>query len=369
MRRAAEPPAHYMREMSPSANAPRAELCGTRARSNHTHALLLLLLALPFVLTACGSGGNQANNNARGNASPAATASPATTAAAATETRAAFDGERAFGHVRKMVEMGPRPAGSAELARTREYLSGELQAANLKVTTDEFTAQTPAGARRMVNLTAELAGESTDVIIVASHYDTKPVKEFRFVGANDGGSSTGALVEIARALAAPGRRKPHFTYWFVFFDGEEAVCHGWAECTNAGAPDNTYGSRRYVARLAERGETKRVRAMILLDMIGYTDLSIPRETLSTPWLVDTIWATARELGHAAQFTDEEHSVEDDHIPFLRAEIPVVDLIQLGGYPYWHTAGDTLDKISPRSLQIVGETVVASLPRIEQRLAR
>ncbi|HEV2883046.1 MAG TPA: M28 family metallopeptidase [Pyrinomonadaceae bacterium] len=355
--------------MSPSANAPRAELCGTRARSNHTHALLLLLLALPFVLTACGSGGNQANNNARGNASPAATASPATTAAAATETRAAFDGERAFGHVRKMVEMGPRPAGSAELARTREYLSGELQAANLKVTTDEFTAQTPAGARRMVNLTAELAGESTDVIIVASHYDTKPVKEFRFVGANDGGSSTGALVEIARALAAPGRRKPHFTYWFVFFDGEEAVCREWSECTNAGAPDNTYGSRRYVARLAERGETKRVRAMILLDMIGYTDLSIPRETLSTPWLVDTIWATARELGHAAQFTDEEHSVEDDHIPFLRAEIPVVDLIQLGGYPYWHTAGDTLDKISPRSLQIVGETVVASLPRIEQRLAR
>jgi Zn-dependent M28 family amino/carboxypeptidase len=288
--------------------------------------------------------------------------------AATPEARAAFDGERAFEHVRKMVEIGPRPAGSAELGRTREYLTAELQSANLKVTTDEFTAQTPAGARRMVNVTAELAGQTPDVIIVASHYDTKPFKEFRFVGANDGGSSTGALVEIARALAAGGRQ-PRFTYRFVFFDGEEAVCHEWTECTNAGAPDNTYGSRRYVAMLAERGETKRVRAMILLDMIGYTNLALPRETLSTPWLVDIIWQTGRELGHAAVFTDEEHTVEDDHVPFLRAEIPVVDLIQLGGYPYWHKAGDTLDKISPRSLQIVGETVVASLPRIEQRLAR
>jgi hypothetical protein len=329
---------------------------------------LAFLVLLPLVLATCG--GAPADDKARGNASPAAapTATQTAAAAASPQTVPAFDGERAFAHVRKMVEMGPRPAGSAELARTREYLKGELEAAGLKVTTDEFKAQTPGGARRMVNLTAELAGESPDVIIVASHYDTKAFKEFRFVGANDGGSSTGALVEIARTLAAGGR-KPRFTYWFVFFDGEEAVCHEWGECTNAGAPDNTYGSRRYVAGLTERGETKRVRAMILLDMIGYSDLTLPRETLSTPWLVDIIWATARELGHAAQFTNAEHSVEDDHVPFLRAGIPVVDLIQLNGYPYWHTAGDTLDKISPRSLQIVGETVVASLPRIEQRLAR
>jgi Zn-dependent M28 family amino/carboxypeptidase len=266
-----------------------------------------------------------------------------------------------------MVEIGPRPAGSAELARTREYIRGELEAAGLKVSSDKFTAQTPVGPRGMENLTAELAGESADVIIISSHYDTKPYKEFRFVGANDGGSSTGALMEIARALAASGR-KPRFTYWFVFFDGEEAFCQGWSQCGTQSAPDNTYGSRRYVAQLMERNETKRVRAMILLDMIGYTNLSLPRETLSTPWLVDIIWQTADELGYGAQFTDAEESVEDDHIPFLKAEIPVVDLIQLSGYRYWHTAEDTLDKISPRSLQIVGETVIASLPRIEQRLA-
>ncbi len=345
-----------MNKLPPSPAAPRRSIL-LFGRLKFTPALFLLF---SFVFTACM--GNAPNNNAPGsNTSPAATPSAA-------QTRPAFDGERAFEHVRKMVEMGPRPAGSAELARTREYIIAELQTAGLKVTTDQFRAQTPAGVREMANVTAELAGESKDVIIISSHYDTKPVKEFRFVGANDGGSSTGALVEVARALAASGR-KPRFTYWFVFFDGEEAFCHEWSQCTNAGAPDNTYGSRRYVAQLASRGETKQVRAMILLDMIGYTNLSVPRETLGTPWLVDIIWETARELGYAAQFPDTEHSVEDDHIPFLRAEIPVVDLIQLSDYPYWHQAGDTLDKISPRSLQIVGETVIASLPRIEQRLTR
>ncbi|HEY0100201.1 MAG TPA: M28 family peptidase [Pyrinomonadaceae bacterium] len=335
------------------------------ARRAHTFEklnLTLALLLLPFLYTACTN--NAPTNNAQGSATPAASAAPSSA-----PTRPAFDGERAFEHVRRMVEIGPRPAGSAELARTREYITGELEATGLKVTQDKFTSQTPVGAREFVNVTAELAGESTDVIIVSSHYDTKPYKEFRFVGANDGGSSTGALIEIARSLAASGRPKPRFTYWFVFFDGEEAFCQNWSQCGKPGAPDNTYGSRRYVQQLAARGETKRVRAMILLDMIGYTDLAIPRETLSTPWLVDIIWETADELGYGAQFPDTEESVEDDHIPFLQAEIPVVDLIQLGGYMrYWHTPEDTLDKISPRSLQIVGETVIASLPRIEQRLA-
>ena len=288
------------------------------ARSSFAPALLVLLSLL---FNACN--GNAPTNNAQSNAS----SSNAAASAAATPTRPAFDGQRAFEHVRKMVEIGPRPAGSAELARTREYITGELEAAGLKVTGDKFTADTPVGAREMVNVTAELAGESADVIIVSSHYDTKPYKEVRFVGANDGGSSTGALIEIARSLAKSGR-KPPFTYRFVFFDGEEAFCKGWSQCGTERAPDNTYGSRRYVAQLAERGETKRVRAMILLDMVGYTNLSIPRESLSTPWLVDIIWQTADELGYGAQFPDTEESVEDDHIPFLQAEIPVVDLIQL-----------------------------------------
>lgn len=330
----------------------------SRAPRTSLRAFALALCLVAPALEACRENTTPSNQ-------PPPASSP-TPAPAAQTARPAFDAQRAFAHVRKMVETGPRPAGSAELAQTRDYLTSELQAAGLKVSRDEFAAQTPEGERRMVNVTAELAGESERVIIIASHYDTKPVKEYRFVGANDGGSSTGALVEIARALAASNPR-PEFTYRFVFFDGEEAFCKNWDDCSRPGQPDNTYGSRRYVESLRASDQLKRLDALILLDMIGYSDLAIPREGYSTPWLTDIIWDTARTLGHGAQFPNSREFVEDDHVPFLRAGVPVVDLIQLSGYPHWHTAGDTLDKISPRSLQIVGETVLASLPRIEERL--
>jgi hypothetical protein len=281
----------------------------------------------------------------------------------------AFDAERAFAHVRKLVEFGPRPAGSEALKRARAYIVSELKSYGLKVTTDEFKAKTPEGEARMANVSAEIRGTAgDDFVVIASHYDTKLYKEFRFVGANDGGSSTGVVMEVARSLASK-KQQPELTYWFVFFDGEEAVCKEWDECETPDGPDNTYGSRRYVARLREGGELDRVDALILLDMIGYTNLAIPREGYSTPWLTDIIWEAARTLGHGAQFPNTREFVEDDHVAFLRAGVPVVDLIQLSGYPHWHTEQDTLDKISPRSLQVVGETVLASLPRIEEHLKR
>ena len=324
---------------------------------------LALGLLIASALASCQTAPRRAETpNAQ---TPAASAQPATTA------RPAFDGARAFEHVRRMAEIGPRPAGSAELKQAREYIVKELTDAGLKVTTDEFTAQTPEGPRQMFNVTAEFPGKSPDVVIVAGHYDTKPVKEFRFVGANDGGSSTGALIELARALKASGRG-PEFTYWFAFFDGEEAFCKNWNDCSKPGQPDNTYGSRRYVAQLRERNELSRVRALVLLDMIGYKNLSLPREGYSTPWLTDIIWETARSLGYAQHFPQREEFAEDDHVPFLRAGVPSVDLIQLSDYideGYWHTEQDTLDKISQQSLQIVGETVLASLPRVEERLQR
>jgi Zn-dependent M28 family amino/carboxypeptidase len=283
-------------------------------------------------------------------------------------SKLAIDGERAFEHVRKQIDFGPRPAGSAELARTREYIIGELKSYNLNVTQDEFIAKTPVGDRTFVNVTAELPGESSDVIILASHYDTKLYKQFRFVGANDSASSTGALLEMARVLAASGQ-KPRFTYWFVFFDGEEAFCAEWDECQNPDGPDNTYGSRRYVRQLKEKNEIKRVRSLILLDMVGYKNLELGRnEQLSTKWLIDAIWDTAKEMGHGDKFIDElEHCDADDHLPFLKEGVESIDIIQLDRYPYWHTAEDTLDKISAQSLKTVGDVVLASLPRIEQRL--
>ena len=278
-----------------------------------------------------------------------------------------MDGDRAFEHVRKQVEFGPRPAGSAELAKARDYIVGELKSYGLNVTSDEFTPKTPVGERKMVNLTAELPGESSEVIILSSHYDTKPFKEFRFVGANDGGSSTGTLMEIARAMAQSGQ-KPRFTYWFVFFDGEEAFCREWEDCQNPDGPDNTYGSRHYVKQLKERGELKRVRAMILLDMMGYKNLRLGRDDMGTGWLIDEVWQTAGELGFSSKFVDEPEGVGgDDHEPFLKEGVQSADIIQLSSYQYWHTAEDTLDKISPQSLKTVGDVVLASLPRIEDHL--
>jgi Zn-dependent M28 family amino/carboxypeptidase len=252
------------------------------------------------------------------------------------------------------------------LARTREFIADELKSFGLNVSFDEFQASTPEGPKKMVNIVAELPGESLDAIMVTSHYDTKLYREFRFVGANDGASSTAAVMEIARAMAAT-KSKPKYTYWFVLFDGEEAFCKEWDDCRKPGAPDNTYGSRHFLAKLEEKKEVDRVRAMILLDMIGYKSLTIPRESYSTPWLTRAIWETASELGYGNVFIESSEEIEDDHLAYLQRGIDAVDLIQLSGYPYWHEAEDTLDKISPQSLKIVGDVVIASLPRIEQHL--
>ncbi len=332
---------------------------------NGLHRLVLALFALGSVgfLTACPKESN------RPTAARLRVSSPSPTPAAIVPAAVAFNGERAMEHVRKQIAFGPRISGSPELAKTREYLTGLLKGYGLTVKTDEFAASTPAGEKRMVNITAELPGESKDVIILASHYETKFFKDMQFVGANDPGSSVATLLEITRVLAT-GEFKPKMTYWFVFFDGEEAFCRDWDECSKPDAPDNTYGSRHYVAQLQKQNELERVRAMILLDLMGYKNLELGRDTLSTRWLQDIIWNTGRSLGHKKIFVDRDEGVGgDDHEPFLQAGVDAVDIIQLNGYPYWHRADDTIDKVSARSMKIVGETVVASLPKIEQHLQK
>lgn len=279
----------------------------------------------------------------------------------------AFNGERAMDHVRKQMEIGPRPPGSPELAKTREYIIGELKKYGLAVSTDDFRVSTPVGDVNMTNVMAEFPGESKDVIIIASHYDTKLYKDMHFVGANDPGASVGTLLELGRVLTGINQ-KPKLTYWLVFFDGEEAFCEEWEQCGQPGAPDNTYGSRRFVSQLESRGEVSRVRALILLDMMGYKNLELGRDTMSTRWLQDVIWQTGRELGHGSIFLDRPEGVGgDDHEPFLRAGIDSVDLIQLNSYPHWHKATDTIDKVSSESMKVVGDVVLASLPRVEQRI--
>ena len=327
---------------------------------------LAVVLTVPFLLLACPSGG------------PSKTAESTPPPASA---KSDFDGDRAFELVRKQVEFGPRPAGSAELEQTRNYMIDQLRSYGLKVSTDEFRPTTPIGERKMVNVTAELPGESNDVVIIASHYDTKYFKDIKFVGANDGGSSTGAVMEIARVMAA-SKQKPKVTYWFVFFDGEEAFCKEWDDCHNPDPadpktplPDHTYGSRRYVTQLIAKNELTRVRAMILLDMIGYKNLRLGRADLGTTWLIDTVWQTGKQLGYGNVFIDSVEGVgDDDHGPFLQAGVDSMDIIQLSTYgkndsEYWHTKEDTLDKISAKSLKTVGDAVLVSLPKIEERLSK
>ncbi|HSK10484.1 MAG TPA: M28 family peptidase [Vicinamibacterales bacterium] len=272
---------------------------------------------------------------------------------------AAFDSTRAYNHLREIVAIGPRPAGSAGLDATRGYIRKQLAAVGVEVREQAFVADTPVGRVRMVNLIATIPGQSKDRLVFGGHYDTKLFREFRFVGANDAGSSTAFLIEWARVLKA---RKNALTSEIVFFDGEEAFVDWYV------GNDNTYGSRHYVDTAKRDGSIRQIRAMVLVDMIGDRDLHIRRELYSTRWLTDIIWAAARRLGHQAVFLDETTQIEDDHIPFLRAGIPAVNIIDgPEDYPPWHTAGDTLDKVSARSLQIVGDVLFEALPAIEKKL--
>jgi len=268
-----------------------------------------------------------------------------------------FDGKAAFRDLERLVAIGPRPAGSPGGQRAREYIVGELKKlAGVQVQLKPFDAETPHGRLSMANIVAVLPGRRPDVVMVAGHYDTKYFKDFRFVGANDGGSSTALLLELARRLAT---RPRDYTHWLVWFDGEEAR-ESWTE------RDSLYGSRRLAAELAR---AKRLpRALILVDMIGDRDLNIRRESYSAPWLTDIVWDAAARLGYGRHFLRDPMPVEDDHVPFLKLGVPATLLIDFD-FPPWHTADDTLDKVSAESLTIVGNVVLEALPSVEHYLSR
>lgn len=277
-------------------------------------------------------------------------------AVAAPAQRPGVDGEAALRHVAQLVAIGPRPAGSPASARARAYVTGELRRLSIRSEVRAFEASTPHGRLRMANVVAMLPGRRPDVILLGGHYDTKWFDDIRFVGANDGGSSTALLLELARVLAA---RPREYTYWIVWFDGEEAR-QSWT------ARDSLYGSRQLAGDLGRQGRLPR--AVIVVDMIGDRELSIRRETASTPWLTDVIWASAARLGHGVHFLDHAMAVDDDHAPFLAAGVPAALLIDFD-YPPWHTAEDTLDKVSARSLALVGDVLLDALPAVERHLSR
>jgi Zn-dependent M28 family amino/carboxypeptidase len=256
------------------------------------------------------------------------------------------------------VEIGPRPSGSAEIARTRQYILEQLKSFGLETREQAFTAQTPAGPIAMVNVIATIPGRRQERLAIGTHYDTKLFREFRFVGASDAASSTAVTLELARVLK---NAQPEYTIELLFLDGEEAVVD-WYQNN-----DNTYGSRHYVQEARQSGALAGLKTFILLDMVGDRNLRISRDSNSTPWLVDIIWASAARLGYRSNFPDALTTIDDDHIPFLRAGVPSVDVIDLD-YPAWHTAGDTLDAVSAGSLQIVGEVILDALPEIQRQLS-
>ena len=215
----------------------------------------------------------------------------------------------------------------------------------------------------MKNIIAKVPGTGQGIILLLTHYDT--LRLDNFVGADDGGSSSGLMLEMARLLCAGPKRK--YAVWIAFLDGEEAqvVTNGVAQWTDA---DSVYGSRELAARLDLSGDLKHVRAVILADMIGQKNLHILRESDSTKWLTNLVWSTADRLGYANVFLSSETQISDDHQPFLKRNVPAVDIIDFDDYSnagYWHTPQDTMDKLSPRSFSIVGYVILESVAELQR----
>jgi glutaminyl-peptide cyclotransferase len=313
----------------------------------------VLFAALSFVfLAACGHSSPVVSGEQGASAPQAATFPPAPAA----ETTGGFDGARAYKHVEQLVAIGPHSAGSEGIRHAQEYIVGQLKSFGCAVEEEDFHApSTPVGDVAMKNILVKIPSANPNIILYGSHYDTKRIANF--VGADDAGSSTGVLLELARLLCA---RKNAETIWLAFFDGEEAFNPNWAD------PDNTYGSRELAASLSLSGELRRVKAMILVDMVGPTNPIFKREYNSTPWLTDLLWSTAARLGYGKVFVDDRANIEDDHLSFLKRGIPSADIIDLD-VPYWHTAQDTLDKVDPRTLAITGHVLIESLPELEKRV--
>ncbi|HEV2840191.1 MAG TPA: M28 family peptidase [Chthoniobacterales bacterium] len=255
-----------------------------------------------------------------------------------------FSGEKALAHVQAMVDLGPRPSGSEAIEQTRIYLTKQLELSGWKVTRQTFTDTTPRGKVEFVNLVATFAaGDHAPSFLLCSHYDTKIFDTVRFVGANDAGSSTGLLLELARVLSLRADLASKAT--LVFFDGEEAY-EAFSDT------DGLYGSRYFARQLSAEGKTKQYRGGIVFDMVGDRSLTITLPPDSPAEMARDIFAAADALNLRKHFTYFDSDIMDDHTPLNAIGIPTIDLIDFN-FPAWHTPEDTMDKLSAESLRTVG----------------
>src|SRR2546426_10920681 len=281
---------------------------------------ILRIAAVLCILT-----GTLAGCKASGKGSPGAASQPPFMSAVAStppqtpddalppEKTGGFDGKRAFAHVAKQVSFGPHPSGSPAIAQVQDYLLSELKSYGCNVETDAFGADTPVGRLPMENILVKIPGEKPGVILLGTHYDTKRLDNF--VGADDGGSSTAVMLELARLLC---KQHGKYAMWIAFFDGEEAVRLQWED------PDNRYGSPQMAARFSNSGDIKKIRAFLLADIVGGRNSRFRRDDSSTEWLTDLVWEVAARLGYAGFFLNELTGIGgDDHHSFTQRGVPAV----------------------------------------------
>jgi Zn-dependent M28 family amino/carboxypeptidase len=262
-------------------------------------------------------------------------------------------------YTKEVTAFGARPIGSANHRKLEQYILSHLKGD--EVESDSFTADTVEGKFPVRNIIAKFAGQKDGIIVVAGHYDTNyPLRDSGYVGANDGGSSTAILFEIANQLR--GKKREGYSVWLVWTDGEEAV-RQWS------ATDSLYGTKHLAERWQQDGTAKKIKGLLLADMIADADLNIEKESNSTPWLQDMLYQAAIKLGYQSHFFARSVAVDDDHLPFLKIGIPCVDIIDLDyGYNnvFHHSPQDTLDKLSSKSLQIVGDVILQTIWMLDAR---
>jgi len=264
-----------------------------------------------------------------------------------------INADRAFQYVKDVVKFGERPIGSANHKKLENYILEHLKGD--QVENDTFTAETVAGKFPVHNIIAKYAGTKDGIIVIAGHYDTNlPLLGTGYVGANDGGSTTAILLEFANQLR--GKKLDGYSVWLLWTDAEEAV-RQWSDT------DSLYGTKHLAARWQQDGTAKKIKAFLLTDMIGDADLDVDRDANSTKWLENTVYEAASRLGYQSHFFVRENAVQDDHLPFMKIGVPCADIIDIDyGYNdvYHHTPQDTIDKLSPKSLQIVGSVVLETI---------
>ena len=273
------------------------------------------------------------------------------------------DGARAMQYVKEIVAFGPRPLGSANHKKVEDYILAHLKGD--VVENDVFTADTPEGKFPVHNIIAKFPGTKDGIIVIASHYDTNyPLRNTSFVGANDGGSSSALLLEFANQLR--GKPREGYSIWLVWDDAEEAIKPDGSGGLRQEMPfekDSLYGITHLAEKWEADGTLKKIKAFLLADMVGDSDLNIERDTNSTPWLEDVVYEAATRLGYQSHFFARMQAVDDDHIPFVKRGVACVDFIDFTyGYNdvFWHPTQDTVDKLSPKSLDIVGTTMLETI---------